>query len=48
MQEGTTIGMVYPETESKYYAEIYVENSDIAKIKEGQEVKFEISAYPSS
>lgn len=48
VQEGTTIGMVYPETESKYYAEIYVENSDIAKIKEGQEVKFEISAYPSS
>ncbi|MBQ3782286.1 MAG: HlyD family efflux transporter periplasmic adaptor subunit [Lachnospiraceae bacterium] len=48
VQEGTTIGTIYPETESKYYAEIYVENSDIAKIKEGQEVKFEIAAYPSS
>lgn len=48
VQEGTAIGNIYPETESKYYAEIYVENSDIAKIKEGQEVKFEISAYPSS
>ena len=48
VQEGTTIGTIYPETESKYYAEIYVENTDIALIKEGQEVKFEISAYPSS
>jgi len=48
VQEGTTIGTIYPEAESKYYAEIYVENSDIAKMKEGQEVKFEIAAYPSS
>lgn len=48
VQEGTAIGTIYPEHESKYYAEIYVDNSDIAKIKEGQEVKFEIAAYPSS
>lgn len=48
VQEGTTIGTIYPEAESKYYAEIYVENTDIAKVKEGQEVKFEIAAYPSS
>ena len=48
VQEGTAIGTIYPEAESKYYAEIYVENSDIAKIKEGQEVKFEIAAYPSN
>ena len=48
VQEGTSIGTVYPEKESKYYAEIYVENTDIAKIKEGHKVKFEIAAYPSS
>ncbi len=48
VQEGTTIGSIYPESESKYFAEIYVENSDIAKIKEGQEVKYEIAAYPSN
>ena len=48
VQEGTAFGTIYPEAESKYYAEIYVENTDIAKIKEGQEVKFEIAAYPSS
>lgn len=48
VQEGTAIGTIYPEAESKYYAEIYVKNSDIAKIKKGQEVKFEIAAYTSS
>ncbi|MBQ4523692.1 MAG: HlyD family efflux transporter periplasmic adaptor subunit [Lachnospiraceae bacterium] len=48
VQEGTAIGTIYPETQSKYYAEIYVENTDIAKVKEGQEVKFEVAAYPSS
>lgn len=48
VQEGTKLGMIYPDEESMYYAEVYVENSDIAMIKEGQEVKFEIAAYPSS
>ena len=48
VQAGSTIGTIYPEAESKYFAEIYVENSDIAKIHEGQVVKFEIAAYPSS
>lgn len=48
VQEGTDIGTIYPEAESKYYAEIYVDNTDIAKLKEGQEVTFEIAAYPSS
>ncbi|MFQ7979378.1 MAG: HlyD family efflux transporter periplasmic adaptor subunit [Faecalimonas umbilicata] len=48
MYRGTSLGTIYPERESKYYAEIYVQNSDIAKLKEGQEVKFEIVAYPSS
>lgn len=47
VQAGTAIGTIYPEAQSKYYAEIYVENTDIAQIKEGQEVKFEIAAYPS-
>ncbi len=48
VQAGTPIGTIYPETESQYYAEIYVENKDISKVKEGQKVKFEIAAYPSS
>lgn len=48
VQEKTTIGTIYLEAESKYYAEIYVGNNDIAQIKEGQNVKFEIAAYPSS
>nr|MCR5500675.1 HlyD family secretion protein [Acetatifactor sp.] len=27
---------------------MYVSNADVGKIHEGQEVKFEIAAYPSS
>ncbi len=42
------IGAVYPKDENGYYADVYVANKDIAKLKEGQEVKFEIAAYPSS
>ena len=48
IQQGIVIGTIYPELETKYYAQIYVENQDIAKIEEGQEVKFEIAAFPSS
>ena len=47
VQEGMCIGSIYPEAPTEYYAEIYVENGDIAKIAEGQAVKFEIAAYPS-
>ncbi len=48
VQEGGNIGSIYPENESEFYAELYVDNSDIGKISEGQEVKFEIAAFPSS
>lgn len=48
IQEGTSLGEVYPASEAGFYAELYVENSDIAKLKEGQEVNFEIAALPSS
>lgn len=48
MQEGMAIGNIYPDKVNDYYAEIYVENADIAKLREGQTVKFEIAAYPSS
>lgn len=47
VQEGTTIGKIYPEKESEFYAEVYVKNSDIGRIKEGQSVNLEIAAYPS-
>lgn len=48
VQEGTSLGKIYPDEDAKYYAMVYVKNSDIAKIKEGQKVKFEIGAYPSN
>ena len=48
IQEGDTIGQIYPKEQSGYYAQVYVQNSDIAKIKPDQEVKFELASYPSS
>lgn len=48
IQEGTSVAQILPEKDCGHYAEIYVENNDIAKLKEGQKVKFEIPAYPSS
>ena len=48
IQEGDSIGQIYPKEQSGYYAQVYVENSDIAKIKPDQEVKFEMASYPSS
>lgn len=48
ISQGTNICQILPESSSKYYAEVYVENADIGKLQEGQEVKFEIVAYPSS
>ncbi|WP_155885949.1 HlyD family efflux transporter periplasmic adaptor subunit [Lachnospira multipara] len=48
LQEGVSIGSIYPESESGFYAELYISNSDIGKIKEGQNVNFEISSFPSS
>nr|MCR5461423.1 HlyD family secretion protein [Acetatifactor sp.] len=48
LQAGSKIGSIYPEEETEYHAEVYVSNADVGKIHEGQEVKFEIAAYPSS
>lgn len=47
VQEGMSIGKIYPQETTDYYADIYVGNADIGNLKEGQEIKFEISAYPS-
>ncbi len=47
LQEATTLGKIYPEKESDFYAEVYVDNNDIGKVVEGQNVKFEIAAFPS-
>lgn len=47
LQEGTSIARILPEEDNGYYAEIYVENQDIAKVEKGQKVTFEIPSYPS-
>ena len=33
---------------SKFHVELYVSSYDVGEIKEGQEVKFELAAYPAS
>lgn len=48
IQEGTAICQILPQEDNRFHAEIYVGNSDIAKLQEGQQVKFEIAAYPAS
>lgn len=48
VQQGNVVCEIFPESAGGYYAEVYVDNADIAKLKEGQQVKFEIAAYPSS
>lgn len=45
---GESIGNIVPENDGLYKVTIYVENQDIAAIKEGQKVKYEIAAYPST
>jgi hypothetical protein len=45
---GSNILTVIPENEESYQVRSYIDNQDIAKVKEGMEVKYEIAAYPSS
>lgn len=48
LQQGTSVCQILPEEAGSYYAEVYIENSDVARLEEGQQVKFEIAAYPTS
>lgn len=45
---GESMGSIVPENDGLYKVTVYVENQDIAAIKEGQKVKYEIAAYPSA
>lgn len=42
------VGYIFPQPQKTFYAMIIVEAADIGKIKEGQEVKLEVDAYPAS
>ena len=48
ISSGSELAAIYPESNTEFYAEVYVENGDIGKIKKNQNVKFEVSSYPSS
>lgn len=40
------VGRIYPESEKAFQAQVAVLSTDIGKIREGQEVKFNIGAFP--
>lgn len=48
LNQGQAIFNILPDDFEKYEVEIYVENSDIGKVKENQPIKLEIPAYPSN
>jgi multidrug resistance efflux pump len=48
ISSGTTIATIIPENETEYKAELYVNNADISGIKEGDTVKYDISALPKN
>lgn len=48
IQSGTGICEIIPKGTDLYYAEVYVSNQDMGMIAEGQKVKLQIAAYPSS
>lgn len=48
LNQGQAIFNILPDDFDKYEVEIYVQNSDIGKVKENQPIKLEIPAYPSS
>ena len=48
IEQGNVIADIFPKSESRFYAEVYVENQDIGKVAEGQNVKFEVASYPSN
>ena len=40
------VGNIYPESQKAFQAQMAVSANDVAKLREGQEVKFELTAYP--
>lgn len=47
LQTGSLICKIIPQNSSNLYAEIYVSNSDIARLYENQDVKIKIGGYSS-
>lgn len=48
IQQGMKICRIVPETSESCCAEVYISNQDIGKLREGQTVKLEATAYPVS
>lgn len=45
---GETFGSIIPADGSLYIVQLYIDNQDIGKIRKGQNIRYEIAAYPSS
>lgn len=45
---GTSIATIIPENETSFKVQLYVSNADIGNIKIGDEVKYNLAAFPSS
>ena len=48
MSADSLIGRIYPEQKKTFQVQGVILNADIGKVHEGQEVRFEIGAYPST
>lgn len=48
IEAGVEVLNIVPQDSSKYIVEIYIANSDIGKLREDMDVKYELTAFPSS
>ena len=48
IEAGVQVMTVIPVQNESYVVEAYVKNNDIGKLEEGQEINYEVSAFPSS
>lgn len=45
---GTSLATIIPDDESRYKVQLYVSNADIGNVEIGDEVKYNLAAFPSS
>ncbi len=48
VEKGETLCEILPKESGAYYAELFITNEDIGKIKEGNTVRMEMASYPAS
>ena len=48
ISQGSCLGQISPEKDETFTAEIYIDNKDIADIKEEQKVEYKMASFPST